>query len=56
MVSKHKKNWHDMLYSALWAYRTALKTSMGFTPFHWVYGVKAMIPIVKQVNPLCGQR
>ena len=34
-----------MLFSTLWAYRTAVKTSIGFNPFHLVYEVEAMIPI-----------
>jgi hypothetical protein len=29
-VNKHKTNWHHMLFSALWAYRTAVKTATGF--------------------------
>jgi hypothetical protein len=31
IVNKHKTNWHHMLFSALWAYRTAVKTTTGFT-------------------------
>jgi hypothetical protein len=39
-VNKHKTNWHHMLFSALWAYRTAVKIATGFTPFHLVHGVR----------------
>ena len=34
-----------MLFSALWAYRTSVKTSTGFTPFQLVYGLEAVFPI-----------
>ena len=34
-----------MLSSALWAYRTSVKTSTGFTPFQLVYGLEAVLPI-----------
>jgi hypothetical protein len=38
-VNKHKTNWHHMLFSVLWAYRTVAKMTIGFTPFHLVHGV-----------------
>lgn len=34
-----------MLFSALWVYRTSVKTSIGFTPFQLVYGLQAVLPI-----------
>ena len=39
------KNWDLELPSALWAYRTSVKTSTCFTPFHLVYGKEALLPI-----------
>ena len=33
IIGIHKLNWHSMLFPALWAYRTSVKTSTGFTPF-----------------------
>ena len=33
MVGDHKSNWHHILFSPLWAYRTSVKTSTSFTPF-----------------------
>jgi hypothetical protein len=33
MVGENKTSWHLQLFSALWAYRTSVKTSTGFTPF-----------------------
>ena len=45
IIGIHKLNWHTMLFSALWAYRTSAKTSTGFTPFQLVYGLEAVLPI-----------
>jgi hypothetical protein len=53
MVNKHKANWHHMFFSALWAYRTAVKTTTGFTPFHLVHGVEATIPIMCEIPTVC---
>jgi hypothetical protein len=52
-VNKHKTNWHHMSFSALWAYRTAMKTATGFTPFHLVHGVEATLPIEYEIPTLC---
>ena len=51
-VNKHKTNWHHMLFSALWAYRMAVKTSTGFTPFHLVHGIEATLPIECEIPTL----
>jgi transposase InsO family protein len=51
-VNKHKTNWHHMLFSALWAYRTAVKTATGFMPFHLVHGVEATLPIECEIPTL----
>ena len=37
-TSISRKDWAIKLDDALWAYRTAFKTSMGLTPFQLVYG------------------
>ena len=41
-----------MLYSTLWAYRTSVKTSTGFTPFQLVYGLEAMLLIECKIPSL----
>ena len=40
MVVQAKSNWHLQLFSVLWAYKTTVKTSTGFTPFQLVYGLE----------------
>ena len=39
MVGQAKSNWHLKLFSTIWAYRTTVKTSTGFTPLQLVYGL-----------------
>ena len=34
-----------MLYLALWAYRTAVKTAMGFSPYQLVHGVELVLSV-----------
>ena len=52
MVGDHKSNWHHILFSTLWAYRTSLKKTTGFTPFQLVYGIEVVLPIQCQIPSL----
>ena len=52
MVGQAKSNWHLQLFSALWAYRTTVKTSTSFTPFQLVYGLEATLPIECEIPSL----
>eukprot|EP00253_Pinus_taeda_P028678 PITA_28678 len=52
IIGIHRSNWHNMLFSALWAYRTSVKTSTGFTPFQPVYGLEAVLPIECEIPSL----
>ena len=51
-VGDHKSNWHLVLFSTLWAYRTSMKIATGFTPFQLVYGLEAVLPIQCQIPSL----
>jgi len=44
-------NWHIMLYTTLWAYRTNVKTATGYSPFQLVHGVEAVTPIECEIFP-----
>jgi hypothetical protein len=52
MIGIHKTSWHTMLFLALWAYRTSVKSTTGFTPFRLVYGLEAIIPIECEIPSL----
>jgi hypothetical protein len=45
-------SWHMMLFLALWAYRTSVKSATRFTPFHLVYGPEAILPIECEIPSL----
>ncbi|GJV26606.1 reverse transcriptase domain-containing protein [Tanacetum coccineum] len=44
-VGENRASWSDKLDDALWAFRTAFKTSIGCTPYKLVYGKSCQIPI-----------
>ncbi|MCO5607624.1 hypothetical protein L7F22_061821 [Adiantum nelumboides] len=51
-VRLHPKEWDKHLDVALWAYRSSFKTSLGYTPFHLVYGQEALLPIEVELASL----
>jgi hypothetical protein len=52
MVGENKTSWNLQLFSALWAYRTSVKTSTRFTPFQLVYGIESILPIECEIPSL----
>nr|GFA83912.1 reverse transcriptase domain-containing protein [Tanacetum cinerariifolium] len=44
-VGENRASWSDKLDDALWAFRTAFKTSIGCTPYRLVYGKACHIPL-----------
>nr|GFB73277.1 reverse transcriptase domain-containing protein [Tanacetum cinerariifolium] len=44
-VGKNRASWSDKLEDALWAFRTAFKTSVGCTPYRLVYGKACHLPL-----------
>ena len=46
------KDWHEKLQFALQAYRAAVRTSIGATPFSLVYGMEAVLPIKVEISSL----
>ncbi|XP_019167861.1 PREDICTED: uncharacterized protein LOC109163566 [Ipomoea nil] len=52
VVSKSKRDWHDRMEEALWAYRTTYRTPTQSTPYSLVYGVEAVWPLERQIPSL----
>jgi len=52
MIGVHKRSSHLILYSALWAYRTSVRNTTGFTPFQLVYGLEAILPVQCEISSL----
>ncbi|MCO5573310.1 hypothetical protein L7F22_027079 [Adiantum nelumboides] len=51
VVSKPKDG-DKHLSATLWAYRTSFRTSLGYTPYHLVFGKEAILPIEVQLASL----
>ena len=51
-VHARPQDWDKHLHAAMWAYRTSFKTTLGFTPFHLVYGQEALLPIELEITSL----
>ncbi|GKA80939.1 reverse transcriptase domain-containing protein [Tanacetum coccineum] len=45
MVGENRASWSDRLDDALWAFCTAFKTPIGYTPYKLVYGKSCHLPI-----------
>nr|GEW99661.1 reverse transcriptase domain-containing protein [Tanacetum cinerariifolium]GEX38522.1 reverse transcriptase domain-containing protein [Tanacetum cinerariifolium] len=44
-VRENRASWSEKLKDALWAFRTAYKTPIGYTPYKLVYGKSCHLPI-----------
>nr|GFB18433.1 reverse transcriptase domain-containing protein [Tanacetum cinerariifolium] len=44
-VGENRASWSDKLEDALWAFRTAFKTSVGCSPYRLVYGKACHLPL-----------
>jgi transposase InsO family protein len=51
-VHKHRHDWHDRLYEALWAYRVTVRTPTQATPYSLVFGSEAVLPLEVELPSL----
>ncbi|XP_062081027.1 uncharacterized protein LOC133785828 [Humulus lupulus] len=49
---KNKRDWHETLPEALWAYRTIVRTATGCTPYSLVFGSEVVLPLEVQIPSL----
>ncbi|XP_058202690.1 uncharacterized protein LOC131317137 [Rhododendron vialii] len=52
VVTKSRRDWHERIEKALWAYRTTYRTPTQATPYSLVYGVEAILPLERQIPSL----
>lgn len=51
-MTKKKKDWHEWLPEALWAYRTTCRTPAQATPYSLVFGREEVLPLEVQIPSL----
>ena len=49
VVGKSKRDRHEGVEEALWAYRTTYRTSNQAMPYSLVYGVEVVLPFERQI-------
>ncbi|KAM1908815.1 hypothetical protein ACFX1X_028672 [Malus domestica] len=52
VIGRTKRDWHERISEALWAYRTTHKTPTQAMPYSLVYGVEAVLPLESQIPSL----
>lgn len=52
MVTRHKKDWHEHLPEALWAYCTTFHTPTQATPYSLVFRAEAILLVEIQISSL----
>ena len=52
VISKTKRDWHERIGEALWAYRTTFRMPTQAMPYSLVYVVEAIIPLERQIPSL----
>ncbi|KAL0455251.1 UNVERIFIED_CONTAM: hypothetical protein Slati_0864300, partial [Sesamum latifolium] len=52
VVVKSKRDCHERIEEALWAYRTTVRTPIQSTPYALVYRVEAVLPLEQQIPSL----
>jgi hypothetical protein len=44
LYDQRKGKWIDELPRVIWSHNTTMSRAIGFTPFHLLFGIEAMIP------------
>ncbi|XP_020082102.1 uncharacterized protein K02A2.6-like [Ananas comosus] len=52
IIGKNKREWHDKISDALWAYRTTFKTPTQATPYSLVFRTEAILPLEVELPSL----
>jgi transposase InsO family protein len=51
-VIKNRRDWHDRLFEALWAYHVTVRIPTQVTPYSLVYGSEVVLPLEVQLPSL----
>ncbi|KAI3470611.1 hypothetical protein Pfo_027274 [Paulownia fortunei] len=52
VIAKSKRDWHERIGEALWAYRTTFRMPTQATPYALVYGAEIIVPLEQQIPSL----
>ncbi|XP_019070247.1 uncharacterized protein [Solanum lycopersicum] len=52
VVSKSKRDWHERMEEAFWAYRTTYRTPTQATPYSLAFGGETVLPLERQIPSL----
>jgi hypothetical protein len=52
IVSTNRQNWATELPNALWAYHTTYRNTIGYSPYHLVYGKEPIFPVEFEIKTL----
>ncbi|XP_010327555.1 uncharacterized protein [Solanum lycopersicum] len=52
VISKSKRNWHDRMGEALWAYRMTHRMPNQATPYSLIFRTEAVLPLERQLPSL----
>ena len=52
VVGKSKRDWHEIVEEALWAYSTKYQTPTQAMPYSLVYWVEVVLPLERQIPSL----
>ncbi|KAM1676272.1 hypothetical protein ACFX2K_042116 [Malus domestica] len=52
VIGRTKRDWHERISEALWAYKMTHRTPTQATPYSLVYGVEAVLPLESQIPSL----
>ncbi|KAM1535861.1 hypothetical protein ACFX1Z_014818 [Malus domestica] len=52
VIGRTKRDWHERISEALWAYRMTYRTPTQATPYSLVYGIEVVLPLESQIPSL----
>ena len=52
IIDKLKRDWHEQVGEALWAYRTTYQMPTQETPYSLIYGVEVVLSLECQISSL----
>jgi hypothetical protein len=55
-ISDHPRNWHKVLFEALWVHKISKRRATKVSPFELVYGQEVVLPVEISLNAISFAR